>query len=82
MAAYEDATETYRDVLKLEASIAELHQMFLDLAFLVEQQGELLDRIDVQVQSAADYVEQGNLQMEKALDYQRKARFVHPPPPL
>jgi t-SNARE complex subunit (syntaxin) len=36
-------------VLTLEASIAELHQMFLDFALLVEQQGELLDQIEYQV---------------------------------
>lgn len=38
-----------QDVLTLEASIAELHQMFLDFALLVEQQGELLDQIEYQV---------------------------------
>lgn len=36
-------------MLTLEASIAELHQMFLDFALLVEQQGELLDQIEYQV---------------------------------
>ncbi len=33
----------------LEASVAELHQMFLDFALLTEQQGELLDQIEYQV---------------------------------
>jgi t-SNARE complex subunit (syntaxin) len=32
----------YQDVLTLEQSVAELHQMFLDFALLTEQQGELL----------------------------------------
>jgi t-SNARE complex subunit (syntaxin) len=40
-------------VLTLEASIAELHQMFLDFALLVEQQGELLDQIEYQVSDYA-----------------------------
>ena len=39
----------YQDVLALEASVAELHQMFLDFALLTEQQGELLDQIEYQV---------------------------------
>lgn len=42
-----------QDVLTLEASIAELHQMFLDFALLVEQQGELLDQIEYQVGQSA-----------------------------
>lgn len=32
----------------LEASVAELHQMFLDFALLPEEQGELLDQIEYQ----------------------------------
>ena len=35
----------------LEASVAELHQMFLDFALLTEEQGELLDQIEYQVKS-------------------------------
>ena len=40
--------DKYKDVLKLEKSVEELHQMFLDMAFLVEQQGEMLDQIEFQ----------------------------------
>lgn len=38
--------EKYEVVLNLEASVAELHQMFQDFALLTEQQGELLDRVE------------------------------------
>ena len=37
--AYMNAKDKYQDVLTLEASVAELHQMFLDFALLTEQQG-------------------------------------------
>ena len=43
--------DKYQDVLTLEASVAELHQMFLDFALLTEKQGELLDQIEHQVSS-------------------------------
>ena len=33
---YRDVADKYQDVLTLEASIAELHQMFLDFSLLVE----------------------------------------------
>ena len=64
----------YQDVLALEASVAELHQMFLDFALLTEQQGELLDQIEYQVWSAADYVEEGNVELHIAIVYQKKIR--------
>jgi hypothetical protein len=36
-------------VKDLEASLLELHQIFLDMAVLVEAQGEMLDNIEQQV---------------------------------
>jgi t-SNARE complex subunit (syntaxin) len=44
-----EVQDTYEDVRRLEASILELHRMFMDLALLVEQQGETLDVIEFQV---------------------------------
>lgn len=72
--AYNDVADKYQDVLRLEQSVAELHQMFLDFALLTEQQGELLDQIEYQVKSAAEYVEDANVDMEYAIDYQKTIR--------
>lgn len=47
--AFQNAADKYQDVLTLEASVAELHQMFLDFALLTDKQGELLDQIEHQV---------------------------------
>ena len=71
---YRAVAGKYQDVLALEASVAELHQMFLDVALLTEQQGELLDQIEYQVRSAADYVEEGNIEVYEAIEYQKKIR--------
>ncbi|KAJ0401089.1 hypothetical protein P43SY_005694 [Pythium insidiosum] len=71
---YLNVQDKYQDVLRLEQSVAELHQMFLDLALLVEQQGEMLDQIEFQVRTAANYVEQGNQEVVKALKSQKSAR--------
>ncbi|GAB5029977.1 epimorphin family [Nannochloropsis oceanica] len=71
---YQNVADKYQDVLTLEASIAELHQMFLDFALLVEQQGELLDQIEYQVKGAANYVEDGTLQVQGAIESAKKAR--------
>ena len=64
----------YQDILTLEQSVAELHQMFLDFALLTEQQGELLDQIEFQVREAGDYVEDANVEVFGAIDYQKKIR--------
>ena len=71
---YRAVAGKYQDVLTLEASVAELHQMFLDFALLTEQQGELLDQIEYQVRSAADYVEDANVDVYEAIEYQKKIR--------
>jgi len=71
---YRQVAGKYQDVLTLEASVAELHQMFLDFALLTEQQGELLDQIEYQVRSAADYVEDANVDVYEAIEYQKKIR--------
>jgi hypothetical protein len=54
--------------------VAELHQMFLDFALLTEQQGELLDQIEFQVKNAADHVEDANVDVHEAIEYQKTIR--------
>ncbi|CAJ1953448.1 unnamed protein product [Cylindrotheca closterium] len=71
---YAKVAGKYQDVLTLEQSVAELHQMFLDFALLTEQQGELLDQIEFQVKQANDYVEEGNVELVEAIVYQKAIR--------
>lgn len=72
--AYEAAQNKYNDVVRLEQSVMELHQMFVDFALLTEQQGELLDQIEYQVQAAKEFVETGNEDLGKAIEYQKSIR--------
>ena len=71
---YMHVADKYQDVLTIEASVAELHQMFIDFALLTEQQGELLDQIEFQVKSASDYIDEGNSEMQKAIEIQINIR--------
>ena len=41
--------ERHEAVKELEKSLLDLHQIFLDMAVLVEAQGEMLDNIEAQV---------------------------------
>ncbi len=58
----------------MEQSVLELHQMFVDFALLTEQQGELLDQIEFNVHAAAEFVNDGNLDIEKSIEYQKSNR--------
>jgi t-SNARE complex subunit (syntaxin) len=71
---YQKVAGKYQDVLTLESSVAELHQMFLDFALLTEQQGELLDQIEFQVKQAGDYVEEANVDVHESIEYQKSIR--------
>ena len=44
-----EVQERHEAVKELEKSLMELHQVFLDMAVLVEAQGEMLDNIEQQV---------------------------------
>jgi t-SNARE complex subunit (syntaxin) len=69
-----NVADKYQDVLALEASVAELHQMFVDFALLTEQQGELLDQIETQVKAASDYIEDANKELVQYIEYQKQIR--------
>lgn len=71
---YTKVAGKYQDILTLEQSVAELHQMFLDFALLAEQQGELIDQIEYNVKSAADYVEDANVDVFHAIESSKKVR--------
>ncbi|XP_049824106.1 syntaxin-1A isoform X3 [Aethina tumida] len=69
-----DIEARHADIIKLENSIRELHDMFMDMAMLVENQGELIDRVEYHVASAADHVKSGQGELHQAQQYQSKAR--------
>merc|ERR1712029_1224546 len=69
-----DIEARHADINKLETSIKELHDMFMDMAMLVESQGEMIDRIEYHVEHAVDYVQTATQDTKKALKYQSKAR--------
>lgn len=72
--ALEEIKDRHEEIIKLEKSIKELHQLFLDMAVLINQQGEMLDRIEFNVSNAEDYTAEAAVQLNSALSYQRSAR--------
>jgi t-SNARE complex subunit (syntaxin) len=60
--------------MRLETSIKEVHQLFMDMALMVDAQGVLLDNIEEMVSSSAEYTESGVKELVKAKNYQNEAR--------
>jgi syntaxin 1A len=72
--ALDDVQQRHQEILKLENSIKELHDMFMDMAMLVESQGEMIDRIEYNVEQSVDYVSKATQDTKKAVRYQSAAR--------
>ncbi|XP_029193707.2 syntaxin-7-like isoform X1 [Acropora millepora] len=66
--------ERERAIRQLEADIVGVNEIFRDLATMVHEQGDMIDSIEANVDSAAVHVEDGNVQLQKASDYQKSAR--------
>jgi len=64
----------HKDIVRLEASILELHQLFVDMAVLVDSQGELLNQIEFNVSQSVAYTADGVKELKKAVEYQKKSR--------
>ena len=64
----------HKDIKKLEEGITEIHSMFMDLAILVEQQGEMVTRIEDHIMTASMDVENASKKLEDAKRLQDAAR--------
>ncbi|KAK9397656.1 syntaxin-4-like [Crotalus adamanteus] len=63
----------HSEILKLERSIQELHDLFMFLATEVELQGETIDRIEKNILDSGDYVKKGQQHLHTAQENQKKA---------
>ncbi|PKA66046.1 Syntaxin-124 [Apostasia shenzhenica] len=59
---------------ELERSLVELHQVFLDMAVMVEAQGHQIDDIESQVGRARSFVDRGVQQLHQARQHQKNTR--------
>ncbi|XP_018425166.1 PREDICTED: syntaxin-3 [Nanorana parkeri] len=72
--ALSEIESRHRDIVRLESSLKELHDMFMDIAMLVENQGEVTDNIEINVMKSVEHVEKAREETTKAVKYQSKAR--------
>ncbi|XP_010278416.1 PREDICTED: syntaxin-124-like [Nelumbo nucifera] len=66
--------ERHDAVKEIEKNLIELHQVFLDMAALVEAQGQQLNDIESHVAHANSFVRRGTEQLTVAREYQKSSR--------
>ncbi|XP_018557628.1 syntaxin-1A isoform X1 [Lates calcarifer] len=66
----------HNEIIKLENSIRELHDMFMDMAMLVESQGGLVNNIERSVLEAQEYVERAKESIPKCKKFKKTSRRV------
>ncbi|XP_041695867.1 syntaxin-3 isoform X4 [Coregonus clupeaformis] len=64
----------HKDIVRLESSIKELHDMFVDIAMLVESQGGMIERIENNMDQSVGFVERAVADTKKAAKFQQEAR--------
>ncbi|XP_051533610.1 syntaxin-2-like [Myxocyprinus asiaticus] len=77
--ALNEIESRHKDILCLEASIRELHNLFMDIVVLVNSQGEMANNIAKTVMKAENYVDQGKGNIANAVVYKHSWRIRLPP---
>ncbi|KAM9841067.1 syntaxin-2-like isoform 1-T1 [Aulostomus maculatus] len=74
--ALSEIESRHQDIICLESSIKELHEIFADTAMLLEIQGELINSIEKNVMSAAEYVDVSRAETDKAVMYKKNPHKI------
>lgn len=64
----------HSEIISLEKSLHELHEMFMQMAMLIESQGKLMNNIEISVSCAQDYVEKAKETTKAAIKVQKTNR--------
>ena len=70
--SYNYVQQRHKEVMKLEQSIQEVNQLFVDMAGLVDQQGEVVDRISHNVTNAKEYCHEAKVTLTETYTYKKK----------
>ncbi|XP_067428359.1 syntaxin-7 [Thunnus thynnus] len=66
--------ERESSIRQLEADITDINDIFKDLGMMVHEQGDMIDSIEANVETADVNVQRGTQQLARAADYQRSSR--------
>lgn len=65
--------ERHEALKEIQRSLTELHQVFLDMAVLVERQGEEVNDIEQNVAQAGDYISEGTKKLDSAKQLKKRS---------
>lgn len=68
--------ERQHEIRKIEQSVNELHQLFLEMGTMVERQGATITRLKEHVHATEDFTEQAVTQTGQAAEKKRSLRKV------
>lgn len=71
-AALNEIENRHRELLRLESRIRDVHELFLQMALLVEEQAETLNVIEFNVEKTLNYTGEAKAQVRKTLEYKKK----------
>uniref|UniRef100_A0A8C7CPU8 Syntaxin-12 n=1 Tax=Oncorhynchus kisutch TaxID=8019 RepID=A0A8C7CPU8_ONCKI len=66
--------ERETNIRQLESDILDVNQIFKDLAVMIHDQGEMIDSIEANVESAEVHVDRGTEKLQRAAYFQQKSR--------
>ncbi|XP_031154072.1 syntaxin-2-like isoform X1 [Sander lucioperca] len=74
--ALSEIESRHQDIICLESSIKQLHDIFADTAMLLETQGELINNIEKNVTSAAEYIDISKAKTCEAVAYKKNPQKI------
>lgn len=75
-AVFTEVEKRHYDIKHIEQTIIELHQLFMDMQMMVEQQGDTLQRVEVNAETTAVQLEEGNKHLNRAILLAKSTRTV------
>lgn len=68
----------HMDIKQIEKTIVELHQLFMDMQMMIEQQGEVLNTTEQHADTTAVQLKEGNDYLTRAIATAKSTRAVSP----
>lgn len=66
----------HTDIKHIEKTIIELHQLFMDMQMMIEQQGEVLNNVEQHADTTAVQLKEGNTYLTRAIATAKSTRAV------
>ncbi|XP_074043864.1 syntaxin-11 isoform X2 [Macrotis lagotis] len=70
--ALSEIESRHQELLKLEGRVRELHELFLQMALLVEEQGDVLDVVEQNVEKTQSYTGEARAHVKRAVEYKKR----------